>query len=123
MGNLYWYQMIDSQDERERWLEQSVIDTDDLIWLFSNPDDPDFMPIEISEEWLLKSGFVKDEEYDNTFNLQISVFNGFTTITIDIRACVLLLDAMEIKIKHIHQLQNLFHALTGEELQIRNHKS
>jgi hypothetical protein len=75
-----------------------------------------FQPIPLTEEWLLKFGFEKDEEYDNTFNRYISVFNGFTTITIDISANVLLLDNMEIKLHFVHQLQNLYFALTGEEL-------
>ena len=76
-------------------------------------------PIPLTEEWLLKFGFEKDIEYDNTFNLGIPVLNGFTTITIDVRAEVLLLDCMEIKIKHVHQLQNLYFALTGTHLTLK----
>lgn len=77
-----------------------------------------FKPIPISEDWLILFGFEEDAEYDNTFNLLTDVLNGFTTITIDVRAEVLLLDCMEIKIKHVHQLQNLYFSLTNQELKI-----
>lgn len=78
----------------------------------------DIEPIPLTEEWVKKFLFVKDEEYDSTFNLPLSAFNGFTTITIDVRAEILLLDLMEIKIKYVHQLQNLYFALTGNELKM-----
>jgi hypothetical protein len=76
-------------------------------------------PIPLTEEWLLRFGFVKDSEYDNTFNLGIEVLNGFKDFTIDIRAKVLLLDCMEIKIEYVHQLQNLYFAMTGEDLEFK----
>ena len=72
--------------------------------------DCDFKPIPLTEEWLLKFGF--------TFNKEHGWFNG---------------DLFEFKIndlfeldwyenaplKHVHQLQNLYHALTGKELKIK----
>lgn len=110
LGNLYWYQMYDKQDECERWLEQSIIDTDDLIWLVGNPDDPDFMPIQITEEWLLKFGFkFAPETYVWWINSNIGVFKLQTEedkISFDWWSEILF----------VHQLQNLFHSLTGEEL-------
>jgi hypothetical protein len=53
--------------------------------------------IPLTEEWLLKFGFVKDKltNYD--------WYKG------DFEICIH-------DIKHVHQLQNLYHALTGEEL-------
>ena len=77
-------------------------------------------PIPLTEEWLLKFGFDKDIDFDNTFNLSLNVLNGFTTITIDVKSNILFLDCMEIKIKYIHQLQNLYFALTNKELSYEN---
>jgi hypothetical protein len=99
---------------------------DDNVDIIREEDDDDncitiqsLKPIPLTEEWLLKFGFVKDSEYDNTFNLGIEVLNGFKDFTIDIRAKVLLLDCMEIKIEYVHQLQNLYFALTGEDLEFK----
>jgi hypothetical protein len=75
-----------------------------------------FKLIPLTEEWLLKFGFYKDVEFDNTFNLPFNVLNGFTTISIDVRANVILLDNLELTIQYVHQLQNLYFALTNEEL-------
>ena len=76
----------------------------------------DLKPIPLTEEWLLKFGFVKDKEYNNTFNLGIDILNGFKDFSIDVRAEVLLFDSMEIKIKYVHELQNLFYSLCKREL-------
>jgi hypothetical protein len=81
-----------------------------------------FKPIPITEEWLLKFGFEK--KYD-TFE-----FNG-----LNVDGCVVHFsfdkwaseyeiencDYTEVPsdIQHVHQLQNLYFALTGEELTIK----
>jgi hypothetical protein len=75
-------------------------------------------PIPLTEEILLKCGFEKDEQWDNPFNKRVDVLNGFTIITIDVRANVLLLDDIEIKFQYLHQLQNLYFTLTNQELEI-----
>lgn len=64
-------------------------------------------PIKLNEEWLLKFGFEK--QLDSLFidkqgwciYLESNSFRWQTTF-----------------LKHVHQLQNLYHALTGEELKI-----
>ena len=84
-----------------------------------------FTPILLTEEWLLKFGFEKD--VDNSFVLgNLSIFtdkrfkeNVFiqtkTNRSFSGGQWVILND---LKIQHIHQLQNLYFALTGEELQL-----
>ncbi len=64
-------------------------------------------PIPLTEEWLLKLGAKKDK-IDNTYylsELEIMLPNFFRYKTSMIR-----------RIEHVHQLQNLYFALTGEEL-------
>ncbi len=58
-----------------------------------------FQPIELTEEWLLKMGFTKSKDSFNAFYLEL-----FDDV---------------LNIKYVHQLQNLYHALTGEELTIK----
>lgn len=71
----------------------------------------DYEPIPLTEEWLEKSGFKSTVEwllkYKNNSTLLVSdVKYGFQNIPIQ-------------KIKYVHQLQNLYFALTGEELTIK----
>ncbi|MDC8024875.1 hypothetical protein [Elizabethkingia anophelis] len=72
-------------------------------------------PIELTEEWLLKLGFNKSKFSSNCFKIT----NGYK---FDFAGGeVLYLDSiMQEHIKYIHQLQNLYFALTGEELILQN---
>lgn len=87
-------------------------------------------PIPLTEEWLLKFGFIKeiDDVYvkevfgaevsfktyhaDFIFNQIFYRQNKWVLITGDLTE--------NENIQHVHQLQNLYHALTGEELKIVN---
>ena len=85
-----------------------------------------FEPIPLTEEWLIKLGFVFDgitnEYYDNVHN---DVFSG--SICIKKRhgnnkykwefriGCIDIRD-----FNYVHQLQNLYFALTGKELETKN---
>ncbi|MBP1165050.1 hypothetical protein JOE44_001934 [Chryseobacterium sp. PvR013] len=73
------------------------------------------LPIPLTEEWLLKFGFIKVLDYPcfRLEGLQIE-FNGF-----DSQWGSGLLDEKTV-IKYVHQLQNLFFALKGKELTIKN---
>ena len=67
----------------------------------------EFKPIQLTEEWLLKLGAKKDK-IDNTYylsELEIMLPNFFRYKTSIIS-----------RIDYVHQLQNLYFALTGEEL-------
>jgi hypothetical protein len=66
-----------------------------------------FKPIPLTEEWLLKFGFKKNDEgrYDKRMELILEnkVYHfkqGWTNV----------------ELKYVHQLQNLYFAITGEEL-------
>ena len=78
-----------------------------------------FEPIPLTEEWLLKFGFecFADGQYEKIFeNLDFN-WDKETGLYIFLRT-----QEDNIKpdhIKHVHQLQNLYFALTGEELTIK----
>ena len=76
-------------------------------------------PIPLTEEWLVKFGFGYWEDVDEWYSPDIDatlrinhyynnkVKNGFFE------------SDYGVDIKHVHQLQNLYRALTGEELTIK----
>ena len=111
IGNLIEYKIKDKLDERKEWWEVSKVDFQDLTWLDSNPEDTDFRPIKLTEEWLLKFGFVKKEigyskltEMEQCFLISFGKHTSVNGIKFNN------------EIKTVHQLQNLYFALTGEEL-------
>ena len=85
---------------------------------FDYPLFDDINPIPITEEWLLRVGFKNDDDgynlgLDNVLVIEFiedyaqlaTIEGGFST---------------GIDIHYIHQLQNLYYALTGEELKYDN---
>jgi hypothetical protein len=114
IGNLVNYNIVDSLDDRKQWLEESLIDASDLLYLEKHPNDTDFKPIPLTEEWLLRFEFVKKDYgcqihyYANTKSLWKITFKK------DLFKCDKTI------IKHVHQLQNLYFALTGVELTLKN---
>lgn len=93
-----------------------------------------YEPIPLTEEWLLKFGFEKvvynsDEEgYGTDYHLECSngVFIcyaddfslGLYTSEYDMINGLVVIPNWEMT-KHVHQLQNLYFALTGEELVLK----
>ena len=112
IGNYVEYRIQDELDDRKEWWELSIIDSTDLQILESGIDD-DYRAIPLTEEILLKFGFFKklgNYELEN-FRFHISQpmnFDGFLFC----EGYSVITD----KIQFVHQLQNLFFALTGEEL-------
>jgi hypothetical protein len=116
IGNLVNYKIVDELDERKEWFEPCEIDAVDLQVI-----DSYYQPIPLTEEWLLRFGFEdkktcfnlsKREELGHDFgdfavskydDTQMKVWRGDRSIG----GC---------HIQHVHQLQNLYFALTGEEL-------
>lgn len=121
IGNLIEYKIEDKLDERKEWWEISKVDFQDLTWLDSNPEDANFRPIEITEEWLLKFGFEDITGVDYILHIDVD----FKLILIPADAFYPQIDKADDvgwssislnKIEYIHQLQNLYFTLTGEEL-------
>jgi hypothetical protein len=64
--------------------------------------DKDYEPIPLTEEWLLKFGFI--------WHGDIKILKGYLNNYVDGNG--------ETHLKYVHQLQNLYFALTNEELKI-----
>lgn len=78
----------------------------------------EFEPIPLTEEWLVKFGFEFNggmgyKSPDNTAHWFFSIGNGFTPAFFGSRT--ILSDGYK-GCKYVHQLQNLYFALTGTEL-------
>ena len=81
-----------------------------------------FEPIPLTEEWLLKFGCGKvksdiptfsivygefiEDDYEHCLIINLDVDNNFYIVV----------NGVKLILKHLHQLQNLYFALTGEEL-------
>ncbi len=82
----------------------------------------DFQPILLTEEWLLKFGF----KYCGDYFYSIKTGVAWTTLEVCPDCCRIIvfnkkkLTFVELKYhKYVHQLQNLYFALTGQELTIK----
>jgi len=74
-----------------------------------------FTPIELTEEWLLKFAFEKIDDYtyehvDEDYWIWTLGHYSFNDSTYSIQ--------IGKDLKYVHQLQNLYYALTGKELNI-----
>jgi len=77
-------------------------------------EDAEINPEPISEDWFIKLGFVPHSTNPYWFRKKqvcISVLGFVELIYSDFQ-----LVRLEIKVQHIHHLQNLYQALVGEEL-------
>lgn len=81
-------------------------------------DEVNAKPIPLSEEWLLKFGFKEDEPH---LFLNVDTFLQITYDQYKKRLSLFLYGKHYFpkEIKYVHQLQNLYHSLTGEELTIK----
>lgn len=117
IGNLVEYYIEDSLDQRKGWWEINIIDAEDILWLSKN-DDTDYRPITLTEEWLKKFDYKPHPMFNLSYQdigsstncpQWVFVFIGF--------------DGVGTKIYYVHQLQNLYFALTGEELTIKQQEN
>lgn len=99
--------------------EEKVITLHSLLQVDISPES--YCGIPLTEEWLLKFGFKKTLKSMNTFTL----FNHeegevwFEVCGADGYEWYRPHDIFP-RIKHVHQLQNLYFALNGEELEIKD---
>lgn len=81
-------------------------------------------PIPLTEEWLMKFGFEWNKETKTYEHKVFYPWHVSKSINIDIQNWQVFNYVLQAvanrKIKYVHQLQNLYFALTGDELTIRN---
>jgi len=77
-----------------------------------------YEPIPLTEEWLIKFGFF--EKYKSTSNRwNIGGFELHDCEDDDGQLQGVFLYDFRLEVKYVHQLQNLYFALTGKELEIK----
>lgn len=82
----------------------------------STDDGSNLLPIPLTEEWLLKFGFEKDDVgWVINMNKETQLASGDEDSVWYIGSSIYWGEVPQ-NIKHVHTLQNLYFALTGEEL-------
>jgi len=79
--------------------------------------DKPFYPIKLSDKWLTDFGFTKTE-WDNNNSFRKMVGNNDYTIVFYSNCVCEIGDIITKEIEFVHQLQNLYYALTGVELSV-----
>jgi hypothetical protein len=106
--------------------EYNVITANDLVELDSDPLDDYYQPLPLTEEWLIKFGFIKvgsEWKLFPCFEVQIIAFNEDNYNGVMFYTRTIHTDYTPIYcgnyINYVHQLQNLYFALTNEELTMK----
>jgi len=76
-------------------------------------------PIPLTEEWLLKLGFIKSPLNDTDFETEYLYQLNNPMIILNEERGFFFVDACNKQLEYVHQLQNLYFALTGEELGLK----
>lgn len=119
IGNLCKYHVRDSIEGDSFVI--NTIDYEDIRILFGNEDE-DYIPIPLTEEWLLKFGFTKSKK---NFSLGVhqKLFSGVMIFIFDklLQKWIFSIGKYKdiTRVQYVHQLQNLYFALTGEELKLK----
>lgn len=79
-------------------------------------------PIELTEEWLLKLGFEKSNDLDAYCHVVVNDNWAKLYYNPKYKICELSISGygVDIKIKSVHKLQNLYFFLTGQELTLKD---
>lgn len=75
-------------------------------------------PIPLTEQWLLDFGFKEGSNTEYTNNTYVKKGVSFWNKNRDF-TCIVFETFRGLEINYVHQLQNLYHSLTGEELTIK----
>jgi len=125
IGNLIQYKIEDLLDVRKVFNEVNVVDSMDISYISDCEklnSEHTYSPIPINKEWLVNLGFKRIEQDDKGNELcntlySISHKGNLGTIDLDLwQWDSWQFDNCSYSIKYVHQLQNLYFALTGEEL-------
>lgn len=114
IGNLIFYHSNFTKETRVK-----VVDLITFSLLLGSHEEfkESYLPIPLTEEWLLKFEFwTSDWDVHSTLRKQVldsSLVYDKDNKTFDLG------DLLNIKIEYVHQLQNLYFVLTGEELKLK----
>lgn len=126
IGNYHYYHIHDELDNPKDYEVIDQIDADDLKWLSSEAgqNDEQYQPIPLTEDWLKRFGFefkkgrISEDSGVQLFNdfydkgkFKLNHWDNGKLFYWD--------DKFDNQIQYVHQLQNLYFALTGEELKLR----
>ncbi len=109
-------------DYNEKYLTVESIDIDSINIHFRKYDLSEIKSIPITEEWLLNLGFMETDsvQYDGLRAFEIPSWGRIIIRNNKLESDeYYFLDGLLQDIYYIHQLQNLYFALTGEELEIK----
>jgi hypothetical protein len=96
--------------------EYNVITANDLVELDSDPLDDYYQPLPLTEEWLIKFGFESFHKRDfKKKGLFITTYFATPQTLVDDDFG----NKRVLELKYVHQLQNLYFALTNEELTMK----
>jgi len=124
IGNLINYRIVDKMDKRKEWLEVSEIDYDDLRIIGAKHEmNQDYQIIELTEKWLERLGFsvINESSAGKRYGYVIDgIFSSDLTFTFwkTTKEAGKFFRG-DLELKSIHQLQNLYFALTDKELIIK----
>lgn len=124
IGNYHLYHIVDKLDERGEYDEVCQIDIEDLR-ILDRFDSPEYKPIPLTEEWLLKFGFegkINETSQCGNFYLGYDAEYGRHRMSLWYQKgswCFSHTNTFTV-LKYVHQLQNLYSALTGKELEIKS---
>lgn len=124
LGNLVQYGGVTAKVSH---IEKSFFYCESELIYFTRDGERGAKPIPLTEEWLLKFGFHLRDGFSNTFKLNVEKHEyDCSEITYSEKEGLLRFSNGQEKgatliphIKYVHQLQNLYFALTGEELTLK----
>lgn len=107
--------MIDVKELRKDnwvigWAGEMQISTKGISLIDENPNGCSVDPIPLTEEWVKRSRFKFKKLGFNNLSISVGLIGGEIHFVID---------RYYVKLEYVHQLQNLYFALCGEELEIK----
>jgi len=120
IGNLVYYHISDPFDDPSEYDVLETINHDDLRCFEQYEDNSEYSPILLNAEWIEKFGFVKEGRH-YAMGVHQKLFSGLMKLTFNGKLQMWVFSIGRYsditRVQYVHELQNLYYALTGEELQ------